>query len=228
MSAPTVLFLPVDGLVRKLLCMYTFYIVPNMCPDGAVRGHLRTNRIGANLNREWASKGSYEAPTLQRSPEVYFVLGKMKQTGCDVFLDVHGDEGLPYNFLAQPGVDNWGPRLESLHGAFLAAYVRSNPDMQQKFAYEPKKPSDVLNIASDQIASRFDCLSLTLEMPFKDCWTNPNPEKGWSPARARNLGASVLDPLYYIHPYLRAEGEFWTSLPSQDAYVVPTSKYQGK
>ena len=28
----------VDGLVSRLLDMYTFYIVPNMCPDGAVRG----------------------------------------------------------------------------------------------------------------------------------------------------------------------------------------------
>eukprot|EP00964_Phaeocystis_antarctica_P086039 scaffold54421_cov25-Phaeocystis_antarctica.AAC.1 len=26
-----------------------------MNPDGAVRGHLRTNACGANLNREWCS-----------------------------------------------------------------------------------------------------------------------------------------------------------------------------
>ena len=30
----------VDGMVRNVLNMYTFYIVPNMCPDGAFRGHL--------------------------------------------------------------------------------------------------------------------------------------------------------------------------------------------
>ena len=40
----------VDGLVRRQLQDYTFYIVPNMCPDGSVRGHLRTNAAGANLN----------------------------------------------------------------------------------------------------------------------------------------------------------------------------------
>lgn len=38
--------------------------VPNMNPDGSYHGHLRTNLLGANLNREWAS------PTMQYSPEV--------------------------------------------------------------------------------------------------------------------------------------------------------------
>jgi murein tripeptide amidase MpaA len=221
----------VDGQVRKILGMYTFYIVPNMNPDGAVRGYLRTNAAGANLNREWASssKGDddYAAPTMERSPEVYAVLEKMTDTGCDVFLDIHGDEGLPYNFLAEPAVPNWGPRLQSLHGAFLGAYQRSNPDMQQKYGYEPSdEPSEVLNIANDQVAHRFDCLSITLEMPFKDCWSYLDPERGWSPARSRKLGASVLDPLVHVHPYLRADGEFWKDFPPQDTYVRPTSNYK--
>lgn len=41
-----------------------FYVVPNINPDGAIRGHLRTNAVGANLNREWAN------PTMEHSPEV--------------------------------------------------------------------------------------------------------------------------------------------------------------
>lgn len=77
----------VDGMVRDALKMYTFYIVPNMNPDGSFRGHLRTNAKGQNLNREWCSSGSeetgdfYEAPTMERSPEVYHVLKKMDETG---------------------------------------------------------------------------------------------------------------------------------------------------
>jgi murein tripeptide amidase MpaA len=46
-----------DGLAVRLRRAYTFHIVPNMCPDGSVRGHLRTNACGANLNREWATTG---------------------------------------------------------------------------------------------------------------------------------------------------------------------------
>ena len=38
--------------------------MPNVNPDGSIRGHLRTNAVGANLNREW------KEPTVERSPEV--------------------------------------------------------------------------------------------------------------------------------------------------------------
>jgi murein tripeptide amidase MpaA len=60
-----------DALVNDLLTRATFYVIPNMNPDGSFRGHLRTNAGGANLNREWRTKGDYVAPSLERSPEVY-------------------------------------------------------------------------------------------------------------------------------------------------------------
>jgi murein tripeptide amidase MpaA len=215
-----------DATVRQVLEQYTFYIVPNMCPDGSVLGHLRTNAAGANLNREWASAPDYEAPTLERSPEVYGVLNKMKETGVDLFLDIHGDEELPFNFLSgAESTVNWGPRLESLHGAFAAAYERSNPDMQRRVGYTPGKPPGRTNVATNAVANRFDCLALTLEMPFKDCLSNPDPEYGWSPNRSRILGASVVEALAYVQPYLRASGEFWTELPAEDAYVRPSHDY---
>ena len=123
----------VDNDVRTLIEKYRFYIVPLMCPDGAVRGHLRTNACGANLNREWATKRFYEAPSLERSPEVYAVLKKMDETGVDIFLDIHGDEELPFNFISgAEKTPKWGKRMESLHGAFVAAYQRANSDMQQR------------------------------------------------------------------------------------------------
>lgn len=34
---------PSDALARKLRQLCSFYIVPNMNPDGSIRGHLRTN-----------------------------------------------------------------------------------------------------------------------------------------------------------------------------------------
>jgi murein tripeptide amidase MpaA len=219
----------VDDTVHQVLEQFTFYIVPNMCPDGSVLGHLRTNAAGANLNREWAtdSKENYEAPTLERSPEVYGVLQKMQETGVDMFLDIHGDEELPFNFLSgAESTANWGPRLEGLHGAFAAAYERSNPDMQKRVGYTPAKPlQGKPNVATNAVCNRFDCLSLTLEMPFKDCLSNPDPDYGWSPNRSRKLGASVLEALAYVQPYLRASGEFWTELTPDDAYVRPSHVY---
>ena len=223
----------VDDDVKKLIDLYTFYIVPLMCPDGAVRGHLRTNACGANLNREWATKRFYEAPSLERSPEVHGVLKKMDETGVDIFLDIHGDEELPFNFMNSAAkTPKWGKRMESLHGAFVAAYRRENSDMQQRIGYPPPEtPEDALkymNVATNQVANRFDCLAMTLEMPFKDCLSNSDPERGWSPERSRNLGSSVLSPLEYVHRYLRADGEFWTQLSPEDAYVETSDDYEAE
>ncbi len=222
----------VDGLVKQVLSMYTFHIIPCMCLDGAVRGYLRTNSCGANLNREWADTAVegdkvYNAPTLERSPEVYYALKKMDETGVDVFLDIHGDEELPFNFIAgAEGVPHWDERMMSLHGAFIAAYVRANSDMQAGVGYNPQAAHQgTLNKATEQVAQRFNCLAMTLEMPFKDCLSNPDPERGWSPHRSRLLGASVLAPLAYVYPFLRDDGEFWKNLPAEDAYVTPSSHY---
>jgi murein tripeptide amidase MpaA len=144
-----------DGLVMKLLRDFTFYVVPNMNPDGSIRGHLRTNACGANLNREWATTGDYVAPTLERSPEVFHVLREMDASGVDFFIDVHGDEGLPYNFISgAEGCPNWGPRMQALQGLFVRAYERSNPDMQSKYSYEPDEPmKGNLAICSNQVGT---------------------------------------------------------------------------
>jgi len=223
-----------DGLVRTLCDQFTFYIVPNMCPDGSLRGHLRTNAAGCNLNREWAPTPSenYDAPTIERSPEVYHVLAKMDETGVDVFLDIHGDEELPFNFLAgAEGCPNWCDRLKYLQSAFLASYSRANSDMQIEKGYEVESPGQGrMNVCSNQIAVRFDCLALTLEMPFKDCQSNPSPKVGWSPDRASMLGKSALEAISYVQPYLRDTTEFWKNgsphWEGQDKYVAPSSRYE--
>ena len=82
---------PVSG---ALLDKARFFVVPNMNPDGSRRGHLRTNAAGINLNRAWAD------PSMESSPEVFLVRQRMHETGVDFHLDVHGDEALPYTFLA--------------------------------------------------------------------------------------------------------------------------------
>src|SRR5690606_23346793 len=93
---------PDDAVAGTLLERACFYVVPNMNPDGSRLGNLRTNAAGANLNREW------QDPDPGRSPEVYHVRQKMRERGVDLCLDVHGDEGLPYNFIAgAEGTPGW-------------------------------------------------------------------------------------------------------------------------
>lgn len=191
---------PICADAKHLLDQAVFHIVPNMNPDGSARGHLRTNAAGVNLNREW------QDPSLEKSPEVYLVLNKMIETGCDLALDVHGDEALPYNFIAgTEGIPGWSERLAGLLDGFKSAYVKSSSGaFQTQYGYSKNAPGKAnLTICSNALAERFDCLAMTLEMPFKDDANHPNAEFGWSPARAKQLGADVLAPLLSVLPTLR-------------------------
>lgn len=182
---------PNDALARDLLRKATFHVVPNMNPDGSVRGHLRTNAAGANLNREW------HAPTMERAPEVRLVRDAMDRSGVHLCLDVHGDEELPYNFIAGPdGIPSFDDRIRGQLAAFLAAYMRVNPDFQTAKGYPPEAPGQAnLTMCTNQVAERFKCLAMTLEMPFKDTADDPQPHEGWSSGRAARLGRSALDPI---------------------------------
>ncbi|MDF3837896.1 M14-type cytosolic carboxypeptidase [Cupriavidus basilensis] len=177
-----------DPVARRLLERAVFHIVPNMNPDGSAHGNLRTNAAGANLNREWM------APSLQASPEVYHVRRAIEATGCDMFFDIHGDEGLPYNFVAGsemlPGFTE-AQRAEQLR--FIDAFKRATPDFQDVHGYAASKyNADALKLASKYIGHTFGCLSLTLEMPFKDNADHPDPAVGWNGARSALLGAAML------------------------------------
>lgn len=183
-----------DPLSIKLMEKAVFYIVPHMNPDGAVNGNLRANAAGANLNREWA------VPDIQRSPEVFHVRNKMDETGMDFCLDVHGDEALPYNFVAgSEGNPGYSERIDQLHRSFVKHWMDVSPDFQDKYGYDKDKPGEAnMTVCTNQISQRFDCLALTLEMPFKDNNDMPDPFYGWSPPRAIKLGESAVNPIYHL------------------------------
>lgn len=185
---------PDDSVSRSLLQRCVFYVVPNMNPDGSVRGNLRTNAAGANLNREWA------APSLERSPEVFLVRQKMLDTGVDLCLDVHGDEGLPYNFVVgSEGNPAYSERQAALESDFKAAWMAACPDFQDTHHYGRTAPGKANpTLATNWVAQQFGCLAFTIEMPFKDNADHPDPLTGWSGERSKRLGASVLQPLLAV------------------------------
>lgn len=180
-----------DPVARTLLEDVVFYVVPNMNPDGSRRGHLRTNANGVNLNREW------DRASPENSPEVYCVLEKMRETGVDLSLDVHGDEALPYNFIAgAEGIEGWSNRDQMLLDHFKNAYMAANPDFQTGHGYPVDAPGTAnMSICTNYMAKTFGCLAMTLEMPFKDTIDTPDEEFGWSPARCMRLGAASLDAM---------------------------------
>ena len=182
---------PADALAASLLERARFHVVPNMNPDGSARGHLRTNAAGANLNREWAE------PSMERSPEVYLVRQRMDATGVRFCLDVHGDEALPYNFIAgADGVASLPATIHELRHRYEATLEQACPAFQRTHGYPKAAPGEAnLKMATNQIAERFGALSMTLEQPFKDDANHPDPTYGWSPAKCAALGRAQLDAL---------------------------------
>lgn len=181
-----------DPVSRQLLARCVFYMVPNMCIDGSIRGHLRCNATGANLNREWAE------PDPKRSPEVFYVREKMAQTGIDIALDIHGDEALPYNFFAgAEGTASWDENKQAEFDRFKQILAELSPDFQTEYGYEIDPPnSSDLRKCTDYLSETFDCLAVTLEMPFKDAANSPMPETGWDGMRSAQFGRAMVDALW--------------------------------
>lgn len=180
-----------DPVTAALLAKATFHLVPNANPDGSSRGHLRTNAVGVNLNREWAS------PSAEKSPEVLAIRNAMDATGVVFAMDVHGDEAIPANFIAGfEGIPNWTDAQGDKFYAFRDALAAHTPDFQTKLGYHKAAPGKAnLTMSTNQLANRFGAVAMTLEMPFKDHDSNPDPVQGWSPDRCRKLAHSCLEVL---------------------------------
>jgi murein tripeptide amidase MpaA len=182
-----------DPVSRAVLERAIFHIVPNMNPDGSVLGNLRTNATGANLNREWME------PSEARSPEVFAIREAIEETGCDMFFDIHGDEAIPYVFVAGsemlPGFTEQQAKEQK---AFVEFFRQASPDFQTVHGYEASKyQTDALKLASKYIGNEYKCLSLTLEMPFKDNADLPDEAVGWNGARSAALGAAMLQAVLW-------------------------------
>lgn len=177
-----------DAEMDALLQQADLYLVPNMNPDGAFRGHLRTNAAGQDLNRAWQSA------SLERSPEVFFVQQAMREVGVDLFLDIHGDEEIPHVFAAGcEGNPGFTPRLEALDREFRSRLVERGAEFQTRFGYPRSAPGQAnLALACNSVGEEFDCLAFTLEMPFKDHDDAPNPQTGWNGERSMKLAGDML------------------------------------
>jgi len=180
-----------DPVARRIRETAVLYVVPNMNPDGASRGNLRSNAAGANLNREWRE------PTLARSPEVLLVRNAMEASGADLFLDIHGDEALPYVFFSTAEeVPGFSDAQRVRQARFVEAFQAASPDFQTEHGYLSGRFKDeLLTLASKWVAHRFGCVSITLEMPFKDNANLPDSLTGWNGERSKRLGAAMLNPI---------------------------------
>lgn len=188
-----------DPQIQALLAVADLYLVPNMNPDGAYHGHLRTNACGRDLNRAWQDSSA------EYTPEVFFVQQQMEKYGVDLFIDAHGDEEIPYVFTAAcEGNPGYTPRIAHLEQTFRDLLCARTPDFQAVHGYTLDKPGEAnMTLACNSVGERFDCLSLTLEMPFKDHDAAPDAHTGWNGQRSARLGGDVLSVLAQMVPDLR-------------------------
>jgi len=186
---------PADPVARSLRGKCRLHVVPNCNPDGACRGHLRTNAKGVNLNREWAE------PSPERSPEVLAIRNAMDHSGVHFAMDIHGDEAIPAVFLAGfEGIPSLTDQQRDSFTRYKAILDRRTPDFQTRTGYPVARPGKGnLTMATSQIAERYGpsqgCVSMTLEMPFKDNDDLPCAAQGWSPERSKLLARDCLAAL---------------------------------
>ena len=53
-----------------------------------------------------------------------------------------------------------------------------------------------MSMSTTQLAERYGCVSMRLEMPFKDNFDLPDDVYGWSPQRSKLLASACLDALH--------------------------------
>ncbi|MEB0079548.1 M14-type cytosolic carboxypeptidase [Pseudomonas sp. CCI3.2] len=188
-----------DPVMAQLLSVANLYLVPHMNPDGSFHGHLRTNAMGKDLNRAW--QDSTEA----LSPEVFFVRQQMEQYGVDLFLDVHGDEEIPYIFAAAcEGNPGYTPHQQQLEEHLRRRLSEITRDFQSRYGYPRARPGHAnMDLACNSTGERYKCLALTLEMPFKDNDDAPDALTGWSGKRSKQLAKDVLTTIAEMIPVLR-------------------------
>lgn len=191
--------------IRSLLDRALIYLVPDVNPDGSFHGNTRANAAGQNLNRCWKSASPLS------TPEIYHLKKYMAGTGVDFFLDIHGDEEMPWCFVSgADAVPAATPAMKNLRAEFCDLLAGFNPDFQCEHGYPPEEPGEAdLEIASRFIAQTYRCLSMTLEQPFQG---HEPGLPGWSIAQAKRLGADCLRTLEQVVTKLRpvqAEGTTW-------------------
>jgi murein tripeptide amidase MpaA len=179
-----------------LLERATFYVVPNMNPDGTRRGQHRTNAGGVNLNQQW------EAPSQQKGPEVFHVLERMTETGVAFCLDVHGDEELPFVFFARVDLNGpMPPAAAARRQRFGEVLSAISPGCRPDGSYvRPHSKIGPMAFCGPQIVKRFGAPAVTLELPYKDVAELPDPVEGYSVRHCRDLGRACVRALAAVLP----------------------------
>ena len=125
----------------------------------------------------------------------------MDESGVHWAMDIHGDEAIPAAFMAGfEGIPSWTDDQGERYKTYIHRLADRTPDFQTKLGYSIAAPGKAnLTMSTNQLAERFGkshgCVSMTLEMPYKDTVHGNDPEQGWSPERCKLLARECLATL---------------------------------
>lgn len=183
----------VEGLIEEILDVsglsnnaIELYVVPMVNPDGVFHGNSRTNYAGMDLNRAWSDTPSSQAP------EVAALINAMNVAPPDLYLDIHGVEVMPHCFLQPP--EGVAGRSKAMMRRFarLECQLMNQASVIQntrRFGY-----SGDPSIASNWVTERYNCLGVTLEIPFSSFRTQAS-ELPSTADTCRALGRNVANGL---------------------------------
>ncbi|MFC3032499.1 M14-type cytosolic carboxypeptidase [Pseudoalteromonas fenneropenaei] len=182
------------GVIEALLAVsdnalenITFNIIANMNPDGSHLGNHRTNALGIDLNRQW------HQPSVELCPEVFHVMQAMKSTGVDLFIDLHGDETLPYNFMMVEKNARQGEKLK-------LRLAQHSELFQDQIDYDSAQTGCGSTTCASACGSKkattyvheqFGATSILFEAAMKQI-RNPQGTLVWDHKAARQLGAQLV------------------------------------
>ena len=127
-----------------------------MNPDGSVRGNLRTNAAGANLNREWLDRRASAVPkSFTCAPRCRRPASTRSSTST-------ATKALPYVFTdGNERLPTYTPRMAALERGFADALVAANPDFQTVHGYPANKDTKVnLTVASKWVGHTYGGLGI--------------------------------------------------------------------
>ena len=172
---------------KAVLC-----IVPNMNPDGAIRGNLRTNAAGATQPR-------VVRPVAERSPEVLLVRRAMRRAGWSSSSTSTVTRRCPTCSSTAEEVPDFR-RAAERPAQRPRALAAASPDFQTEHGYAGGAlPDELLTLAPGSPTA--SAVSAHPEMPFKDNANLPDGITGWNGERSMRLGAAIkAGPIRSISP----------------------------
>jgi hypothetical protein len=125
-------------------------------------------------------------------------------------------------FCGNIAVSVYFHRASQLYDDAAKAWAGNNStagkDLERQAGAKTQEGVAIASVRAPRLPPLFFCNNLSR---YKDNASNPDASRGWSSDRCALLGASLVDALSYVQPYLRHSGSFWESLPACDAYVAP-------